>query len=129
MFPLDQPSTIAYQAPSWIKGSFNDYVGKGQQALAAASGAIYSNVRAFIDPVEKTQAQTSQVALNVIKEGVDGAYGALGNATSAIVSGLKKTVEPLTTGIRWGVAIVIIGLVLYGLAIAGPFIPRPGARA
>lgn len=117
MFPLDVPSTISYQQPSWLGGlqSIGGY-------LKDAVGAVYDKSKSYIDPTLKSAVSLEQNAVTFIENGPSELYSAAGDALSAAASKVGTTAatifSPISTGLKWGIAIVVV---LGALYIFAPF--------
>lgn len=112
MFVLDAPSSINYQAPTWY-GGFTDWVGKSEQAIAESSKAVFSAFKTVVDPASQSRVLLEQAGSNAIAGGAQAVFGAIGDATSSIAKGLGNVVSPLTSGIKWAVILIILGLTAY----------------
>lgn len=130
MFGFDT-STIQYSMPSW-QGT-TQYVGG---LFSGASGAVYSTAKAALDPIAKNVNRVQNQGSLLYNQGVAGAWGALENILTAkndavaaaeekIVSTGSSFLAPISSGVKWVVIIVGVGLAIYVLAVIGPFLPKP----
>lgn len=127
MFSLSLPSTIKFQMP--------DYNGDVESIGGWVSGeasTAYKNTRSLLDPVLKAPAALEQGAVSYIKGGATALYSSVADSISGAASAIGSTISTpwmaLTSGLKWGVGIVIVGAAIYALAVLSPFIPKPGGK-
>lgn len=131
MFGLDIPSTIQFQMPDW-RGDIRVIGGWAQDR----AGAVYDAAKAYIDPLEKSaknvQSEASgyiQRAAGQAQSGFFGAIASIFEAKNDLVesaaSGIGQTFAPVTSGLKWGIALVVVGVAIYFFLLAAPFLPKP----
>jgi hypothetical protein len=111
-FPLDMPSQIKFEMPNWY-GDVMTYGGgieKKAEVFFGDVGSFAKGVLSAVNPVGK--------AVGTISEGTSELLKGTGQAASAAVGGISS-------GFKWAVIIVIVGVALYAFALISPLIPRP----
>ena len=133
MFAFDLPSTIQFKMPDW-QGDFR-LVGGWASDKATQ---VFSNFKAAVDPVSKEvgliQKQTTGYIERAAGQAQAGFFGGLANifgagqnAVTAVKDSAAAVVSPLSSGLKWGVAIVVIGVALYVFLLVAPILPRRSA--
>ena len=112
MFSLDSPSSMAFGMPDW-RGGVQRFAGQTAEALKSAGSyafqAVVSPFSVVADPVGK--------AVNKIGDETAGLIRATTSATESVGKGLSS-------GFKWAMFLIVIGIALYALAILSPFIPK-----
>ncbi len=140
------PSTMAVQTPTWL-GQIQSI---GGSAYSSVSGLFTSAKQDIVDPVEKDVTNFTSIASGYVERTTGQAQAGFFNTISSILttkndlvssvtmpvgqvlsnvgSGLSTLGGNLSSGLKWGIAVVIIGLAIYTFLLASPFLPKPGNR-